>query len=238
MRTMAAFLIAFFSTMALADEPIHTADDPLPKQVDLRAQLARWNLAPRRQGRRNTCSVFVTTGAFEFALSKYHDKGIPLSVEYLNWGCNQEIGNSTADRGQFFHDLLKGYDKHGLCREDLMPYERRFRNTAPTEEAIADAAETSKLNFKIHWIRQWSKDSGLTEEQFSETRRTLAKGWPVCAGSNHSRLFVGYIDDESQPGGGKFITRDSALGRYDEVSYEWARQNVYDLFWVEASEKK
>jgi hypothetical protein len=217
---------------------VQTTDKALPKQVDLRTQLERWNLAPRRQGRRNTCSVFVTAGAFEFALSKHHDRGVPLSVEYLNWACNQVIGNATADRGQFFHDLLKGYEQHGLCREELMPYERRFRNSSPTVDAIADATDARKLDFKIHWIRQWSKDSGLTNEQFDETRKTLARGWPVCAGSNHSRLFVGYVDDENEPGGGKFITRDSGIGRYGEVTYEWARQNVYDLFWVELPDKK
>ena len=67
----------------------------------------------------------------------------------------------------------------------------------------------------------------------TEIRQTLAKGWPVCAGSDHSRLLVGYVDDAKQPGGGKFITRDSGLGDYGEVTYDWTRRHVYDLFWVE-----
>lgn len=204
-----------------------------PKEVDLRPQFARWNLAPRRQGRRNTCSVFVTAAALEFALAKYRDAGAPLSVEYLNWACNQEIGNTTADRGQFFHDLLKGFARHGICREELMPYERRFANTQPDEAAQQDADETRQLNFQTHCIRRWSKSSGLSDAEFAETRRVLAAGWPVCAGSNHSRLFVGYADNAYEPGGGTFITRDSGVGRYSAVSYEWARANLYDLFWVE-----
>ena len=190
-------------------------------------------MPPRGQGRRNTCSVFVTVGAFEFALSQHHQRATPLSVEHLNWACNQEIGNTTADRGQFFHDLLKGYEKHGLCRDELMPYERRFRNQQPSDEARADAGANRKLQFKLHWIRPWSNKSGLTDEEFESTKKTLAAGWPVCAGSDHSRLFVGYVDDADQPGGGKFITRDSGISRYGEVSYEWSRQHVYDLFWVE-----
>ncbi|MGD9645984.1 MAG: DUF6454 family protein [Pirellulales bacterium] len=205
----------------------------LPAKVDLRPQFAKWELAPRRQGRRNTCSVFVTGGALEFALSKHRDAGTPLSVEYLNWACNQEIGNKTADRGQFFHDLLRGFEQHGICREELMPYERRFDNTQPDDAARNDAEQTGQLPFTVHWIRRWSKSSGLTDEQFNETIRTLAFGWPVCAGSNHSRLFVGYELDADEPGGGKFITRDSGLGRYSEVSFEWARRHIYDLFWVE-----
>jgi len=89
----------------------------------------------------------------------------------------------------------------------------------------------------VHWIRPWSKDGGLTDKQFGEIRQTLAAGWPVCAGSDHSRLLVGYVDDAKQPGGGLFITRDSGLGDYGTVSYEWVRKHVYDLFWVELPDK-
>src|SRR5436309_1354078 len=35
----------------------------LPRQIDLRPQFAKFGLGPRGQGGRNTCSVFVTTGA-------------------------------------------------------------------------------------------------------------------------------------------------------------------------------
>ncbi len=217
---------------------VHSAPPPLPQKVDLRSQWERWKLPPRGQGERNTCSVFVTVGAFEYALSKRHDRGIPLSVEYANWACNRLIRNTKADRGQFFHDLLRGYDRFGLCRDDLMPYEPKFQNTRPSDAARADAKATLQLGFKVHWIRPWSKDSGLTDGQFDEIRQTLANGWPVCAGSDHSRLFVGYEDDAEQPGGGKFITRDSGFGGYGTVTYEWARQHVYDLFWVELPESK
>lgn len=114
-----------------------------------------------------------------------------------------------------------------------MPYQRRFRNPQPSDEAKRDAEATRQLGFKVHWIRPWAKDSGLTEEQFAEVRRTLAAGSPVCAGSDHSRLLVGYIDDANEPGGGKFFTRDSGAGGYREITYDWARNHIYDLFWVE-----
>ena len=73
----------------------------------------------------------------------------------------------------------------------------------------------------------------MTDKQFGEIRRTLATGWPVCAGSDRSRLLVGDVHDAKQPGGGKFMTRDSGLGSYGEVTYEWLRNHAYDLFWVE-----
>jgi len=241
-------LLSSSTVLALAAEPTPgpatKQDTPaaeselLPEKVDLRPQFEAWKLPPRRQGRRNTCSVFVTAGAFEYALSKRRAEGIALSVEYLNWACNQGIGNTTADRGQFFHDLLKGYEQHGLCRDELMPYERRFHNTQPGDMARDDAKSIREAGFQIHWIRQWSNKSELTDDQFNAIRKTLAAGWPVCAGSNHSRLFVGYVDDPDLPGGGKFLMRDSGVGRYDEVTYEWAREHVYDLFWVELPAEK
>ena len=213
------------------------ADDPLPASVDLRAGFTQWELPPRAQGARNTCSVFVTVGAFEYALSKREGKGVPLSVEYANWAANRTIRNTKVDRGQFFNDILKGYEKYGLCRESLMPYEEKFQNSAPSPDAKTDARTNLERGFEVHWIRPWSDKSSLTDEQFSEIRKTLAQGWPVCAGSDHSRLFVGYVDDAQQPGSGTFVTRDSALGGYGEVTYEWTRQHVYDLFWIELKEK-
>jgi hypothetical protein len=62
----------------------------------------------------------------------------------------------------------------------------------------------------------------------------LAKGYPVAAGSGHSRLLVGYKDDASAAGGGAFLTEDSALNRFDQVTYEFVRTQVADVFWIEA----
>ena len=41
------------------------------------------------------------------------------------------------------------------------------------------------------------------------------------------------IVDPNQPGGGRFITKDSAVGGYARVSYEWTKNNVIDVFWIE-----
>ena len=66
-----------------------TSEKPvnLPRSVDLCPQFRIWGLLPRSQGSRNTCSVFVTTGVLEFAVSKHNRRSTLLSVEYLNWAC-------------------------------------------------------------------------------------------------------------------------------------------------------
>jgi hypothetical protein len=166
-------------------------------------------------------------------MSRKLDRGVPLSVEYLNWACNRVIKNDTQDRGQFFHDLLKGFDAHGLCEEKNMPYQARFTNPQPPSAAMESAKEVAALGFDVHIIKPWSKEAGLTPKQFIQVRRALADGWPVCAGSHHSLLLIGYGDDPRSPGGGAFLVADSGKGAFDTRTYESITTSVFDVFWIE-----
>lgn len=226
--------LLLFAARGTADEtPAPAAKGERAEGVDLRPNFEKWGLAVKNQGSRNTCSVCVVTSAMEYALSRRHDKGLPLSVEYLNWGCNRVIGNKTEDRGQFFHDLLKGFDKHGICLETSMPYEAKFTNTEPTSAAKEDAAAQAKTGFKVQWIKRWSKKAGLSGEQMGQIRDVLDKGWPVCAGSGHSILLVGYTEDPKAKGGGRFLVADSGQGKFAERTFAFVQENMYDVFWVE-----
>jgi hypothetical protein len=231
-----------FSVLRADDPPPGTQDakqaTKLPKSVDLRPQLKTWGLQPRSQEARNTCSVFVTTAALEFAVSKHFRRGTPLSVEYLNWACNQVIKNQTEDRGQFFHDLLKGYEEHGICLDVNMPYQKKFDpKLKPSEKAIQKGKEIRGLELQVHWINPWKPQPGLTDDHLREIKAVLAKGYPVAAGSSHSRLIVGYVDDARQPGGGLFLTKDSGAAAYNTITFEFAKERVGDVFWVEAPTK-
>ena len=85
-RVISAVLL-LSTTLFMPTDLSGGGDQPLPEKVDLRPQFAKWKLPPRAQGTRNTCSVFVTVGAFKFALSKRHDRAMPLSV-YTSRGPN------------------------------------------------------------------------------------------------------------------------------------------------------
>jgi hypothetical protein len=179
--------------------------------------------------------VFTTTGVFEFAASKHYNKGTRFSVEYLNWACNEVINNHTQDRGQFFRDLLRAYEEHGICTESEMTYTRRFEpELKPSPEAIEAAQKIHDLDLKVHWLRRWRRTPGLREWNVRDVKAVLAKGYPVAAGASHSRIIVGYEDDVDQPGGGIFHTQDSGRGRFDTVTYDFALKQMNDLFWVEA----
>ncbi|HVP72376.1 MAG TPA: C1 family peptidase [Phycisphaerales bacterium] len=206
--------------------------------IDLRPRLRELDLQPRPQGSRGTCSIFTTCEAIEFALAVHRGgKALRLSPEYLNWAAGQAAGGPSD--GNFFHNALAGFERHGICAESKMPYQKAFDPRRAPSTLAADEAtrirEESREALAIRWIVPWQANSfGVNDEQFAEIKRIIALGYPVAAGSGHSRLLVGYRDDPVVAGGGAFITEDSALNRFDEVTYEFVRTKVADVFWIEA----
>lgn len=228
-----------------------------PHSVDLRPKFAGFGLTPRVQGGRGTCSVFAVTQALEFAVARKKGAGERLSEEFLNWASNQAIGHA-ADGG-FFSDLWKGFEKHGVCPESAMPYREKFEPDSPASaDATARAAEVLKLGLRLHWIKEWDVNTGLTAEHLASIKETIAGGWPVFTGlrwpknaewdhnvlrmaapadvfDGHSILFVGYRDDPAMPGGGVFIFRNSSgPARESEMTYEYALAYANDAAWIDA----
>jgi hypothetical protein len=227
-----------------------------PGAVDLRSNFQRWGLAERRQGSRGTCSAFTVASALEFAVAKRQGHCPRLSVEFLNWAANR-TGNDAADGG-FFSDLWNGFAAYGICAEDDMPYAAKFDPAAqPSAAALADAKTRLPLGLRLHWIKEWNVNTGLTDEHLAGIRRTLGEGWPVCGGfrwpnqaswvdgvlrmcpsnavyDGHSVLLVGYRDDAAQPGGGVFLFRNTAgEGRDGSMPYAYARAFMNDAAWVD-----
>lgn len=232
------------------------ASEQLPKAIDLRSAFQQWELAPRRQGGRPTCSAFVVAGALEFAVAKRQGHGTRLSVEFLNWAANKECGDTND--GGFFSDLWKGFATHGICTEEGMPYQARLDSAQPpSTAALADAKTRLALGLRLHWIKEWNVKTGLTDDQFMAIKRTLSQGWPVGGGlrwpkqaqwtndvlqmcpadavyDGHSILLVGYREDPAQPGGGVFIFRNtSGNGRDGYMPYAYAQTYMNDAVWVD-----
>jgi hypothetical protein len=194
---------------------------------------------PRAQGARGTCSIFTTCEAIEFAIAQQKHDAMRLSPEYVNWAAGQAAGNPSD--GNFFHNAVAGFDRLGICTEEQMPYQPTFDAAeAPSPAASAEAARIREESHGVivtHWIVPWTPNHfGVDDQQFAQIKSVLARGYPVTAGSGHSRLLVGYHDDPAKPGGGIFLTEDSALARFDEVTYDFVRTQVADVFWVEAIE--
>lgn len=225
--------------------------------VDLRPVFQKRGLVTRRQGNRGTCSAFALTGAIEFAVAARQRPAKPLSVEFLNWASNEATHNK--DDGGFFSDLWKGAEKHGVCFEEDMPYAETFNpSIQPSKAARARARGIRRLGLRLHWIKEWDPNKGLSADQLAEVKRTLRAGWPVCGGflwpkeqrwekgllqmaprdgvyDGHSVLLVGYRDDPTMPGGGVVLIRNSAGPDRDGLlSYEYLRAYMNDAVWVDS----
>lgn len=210
---------------------------PVPEAVDLRPKLESLGLTPRAQGARGTCSIFTTCSALEYALAVQSGAPVRMSPEFLNWAGSQACG--WPSDGNFFHNALAGFDRFGICPEEAMPYRASYDpGLAPSVPALASARELRQgdgAGLVVHWIVPWQPNRfGVTEAQLEEIRALMRSGYPVAAGASHSRLLVGYRNDPNLPGGGAFLTLDSALARFDEVSYAFVGTEVADVFWIEA----
>ena len=219
---------------------------PLPSAVDLRQRFARWKLRVVGQHTRGTCSVHTFARAMEFAASRGANRSTRLSDEYLNWACNQVIGNvgpGAVDRGQFFEHLWMGWLRHGVCLATEMPLTEDFDpQLSPTVAAQRRAAAWDREAFAWHDL---SGPGVASEEVVRRVKAVLAEGWPVLAGSTHSLLIVGYRDDPQLPGGGCFVVADSgaAGGSGDFIAaptsdplhsaITYARIDQYGCSWIE-----
>jgi len=266
MRTSCALLFALALGFLLARaEPGESNPRPeaspnsgptgLPEAIDLGPKFETQGFERRRQGKRPTCSVFTVVGALEEAVARRQGHCPRLSVEFLNWAANTVCGDS--DDGAFFSDLWKGFAAHGICAEADMPYAATLDPAqAPSAAAMADAMTRLPLGLRLHWIKEWDVNTGLTDPHIAAIQRTLASGRPVCGGfrwpkqaqwvngvlqmcpadavyDGHSVLLVGYRSDSTEPGGGVLLFRNTANdGRDGAMPYEYARAYMNDACWI------
>ena len=242
---------------APAANQVAGASNQLASAIDLRPAFQKWGLPLRTQGNRGTCSVFALTGALEYALASQQQPGTVLSVEFLNWASNQATTN--LNDGGFFSDLWTGFEVYGICPETNLPYLKNYDpNLHPEKSVLQRAKAAVNAQLRLHWIKPWNVNTGLTETQFLEIKRTLSRGWPVCGGfrwpkhehwqqavlqmasaaevfDGHSVLLVGFKDDPAEAGGGVFLIRNSGGGVHDAaMPYEYVRAYLNDAAWVES----
>lgn len=229
-----SFLAGTVLLAACAARPEPAPTPAAPPPPDLRAEFTVFGLSPRGQSHRPTCSVFTVTSAIEFAVARARGRGERFSVEYLNWAANAATGR--RDDGDFFHCALAGYEQFGICADELLPYARSFdaKNLPPPAALVAGGRHLADIRpqLDVRWLRPNDGSRGLSPAQFDDVRATLAAGWPVAVGSAHSRLLVGYRADASAAGGGIFLTLDSGLGAFGEVTADYVRTEINDAFVV------
>ena len=173
-----------------------------------------------------------------------------------------ESGAAPDERRWLLLIPLEGvYDLRYMSRAGYALSGQVRSRAGTNQEAREHALELRKLGLRLHWIKPWNPNTGLTEEQFIAIKHVLNKQWPVCGGfrwpkepvqwkndvlempppegvfDGHSVLIVGYRDDPEQPGGGVFLFRNSNNnGRDGYMTYEYARAYTNDAVWVDYKE--
>ncbi|MCC2670778.1 MAG: Papain family cysteine protease [Armatimonadetes bacterium] len=225
----------------------------LPAEIDLTAGFDYHQLPRRGQGRRPTCSVFTMAHALEYALSVATGRGLPVSVEYLNWATGQ-AADRTGDGG-FFSEIWAGYQAFGSCSEGMLPYREVYDPLFQPGADLQEGARASYFPLRLEWIKEWDPETGVTPEQLERIRAVLASGSPVCGGlrwprspvwtadvlqfcppeavfDGHSALLIGYRDDASLPGGGAFRIRNSNQPASGFLSYAYVSAYLNDAAWI------
>ena len=191
---------------------------------------------PRNQGRRGTCVAHAAAAVREFLeiqAGVADPNSIDLSEQFIYWWC-KEKDNLPNVSGTYPHLGVECLVEVGAAPEEDWPYNPVPRpgdegQGPPPEQALKDA-----------WRYRLKRAIHLDPKDIASIKAALAKGKAVLftipiynswyrnritrrfgkinmplpgetAISAHAMALVGYVDDETAPGGGYFILRNSWL---------------------------
>jgi hypothetical protein len=193
--------------------------------VDLRGAIARKGMSVRNQRDRGTCSVFTTTVLLEYAYTELCDRWTAdFSEEYLNHVANLATGD--VNDGDFFHNIIKGYETYGIVTESSLPYRPDSYSfdgyyLPPDVVSAGIFMLSNKQKMRTVFIRPWDGTEGLTSSQLQDILAALRRGTPVGLGRTHSMPIVGFRLDDNEPGGGVFLFQNSWGTTWGEQGYHY-----------------
>ncbi len=206
--------------------PAGAFEDRLPRAVRVFDRMQ----PVRDQGERGTCVAFASVALREFLLSKRDD----LSEQFMYWGCKELDG--LPDAGTYIHTAMTVFAQYGVCPESVWPYEPHqtaSEGQGPPPRGARDAAQAFRLasartvepGLVLHYKHVLAGEDGkggmpvtfgvLVFDSWymsPETHRTGKITLPLPGeqpAGGHAMCVVGYVDDDTVPGGGYFIVRNS-----------------------------
>ncbi|MCD6394023.1 MAG: hypothetical protein J7M40_11010 [Planctomycetes bacterium] len=253
------FVICVFGAFFAAGGVQAEALPGVSKNVSLVDEFARFGLAPKSQGRRDTCSLFAITAlaGFEYARHTPAPHG-PLCEEFLVWAANEATGRK-GDQAMFYEAVV-GLNTLGICKDALMPYALASDSDRRPSAATLTDAGMRRQRWRAHWIKRWDIKRKLSDVQLAVIKKALARSHPVACGlrwpkklkgdklldvppardvfDGHSIVLVGCRKDASRPGGGVFQFRNSkgrqwGNGGYGLISYAYVRAYANDALWIQ-----
>lgn len=224
--------------------------ESLPESIDLRPEFEQLGVNFIQQGPRNSCAAFATASVLELQLRRL-GCNVDLSEQYVLWAAKDMGANPT--KGVSIKHLREGLEKHGICREELMPYRSGEEIDAPSFRAKEDAAKMPKVRLKS--VVPFDGAFGFDNQEIFTVCKALSRHEPVCFASqwsgsekpldrgtvldegpmsgNHMVILVGYELDPEDPSNGHFLLRNSwgliwgDLG-YAKLPFSYVRKHAID----------
>lgn len=206
--------------------PAGAFEDRLPRAVRLFDRMQ----PVRDQGERGTCVAFASVALREFLLPQQEQ----LSEQFMYWGCKELDG--LPDAGTYIHTAMTVFAQYGVCPKSVWsynPHQAASEGQGPPPRNARNAAQPYRLHsartvepgLVLHYkqILAGENGNGGMPVTFAvpvynswwnsaEVNRTGKINLPIPDDQDvggHAMCVVGYVDDDSVPGGGYFIVRNS-----------------------------
>jgi hypothetical protein len=141
------------------------AGKPLPPVVDLR----QWASPVDDQGSLGSCTGNAIAGAIELMDNKNYKMKTEISRLFIYYYERLIEGTINQDAGAQIRDGIKVGYTYGAPLEKLWPYNINKFKTAPSSEAVADAAKRKITKYQ-------------NAADFSAVKDAVAAGYPVVIG--------------------------------------------------------
>jgi len=234
---------------------------PLPPSVDLRSGFG----PVRNQGQRGTCVAHAGTAVREYLLGQ-QPPALEFSEQFHYWDCKQhdmipnlggtyirvsmarlqESGIALESAWAYNPNPIPGNEGQGPAPQAAVTNATQYRITSSTRLVPTDIeglcqtlAQKKPISFAVpvynYWFAEPVRSSG-------DIRLPLP-GEPLAGG--HAMCMVGYQRDETTPGGGYFMVRNSwgeswarnsaVAPGYARIPFEYIHQYANSAFTAEAS---
>lgn len=159
------------------DQLMVSAPRILSDKIDLRDKMP---LPSFDQGDLGSCTANATVGAIVFDQAAQQLPVVMMSRLYLYYYSRVIEHTVSEDAGAQLRDVMKAYNKFGICPETEWPYDQTKFQSKPTSQDCTDAATHRPLIYK------------RVPQSISNVLRVLASGFPIIFG------FTVYENFESQ----------------------------------------
>lgn len=182
----------------------------LPRKVDLRDRYA----LVYDQGSLGSCTANALSLAYDFDRIQHKQPPTVPSRLFIYYNERVLINKVKEDSGAYIRDGIKSMSKHGVCEETLWPYVIRNFKTKPSEEAYADAKQSTikeyaRLDNRIlnqlkeclasghGFVFGFAVYPSFESEEVAKTGKMAMPGKDEHMLGGHAVFAVGY-DDEKQ----------------------------------------